>query len=130
MPELEILGPDKGQVRRMLIAESDEVQLVTSYASNRLVYELRVPLAYGDESTLGIGSAPGKKIGLGFETPEIDMAALRQGMGGRGGGMMPGGMDGGMRGGGTRGSGMRGGTMPEAFQLWIKIGLAAGPGQL
>lgn len=139
MPQMEILGPAKDQVRRLLIAESDKVLLATSYASRRLVYELRVPLAVDYGSTFGIGSAPGKKIGLGVEIPEFDMAALRQGMGGRGGGMPGGGMrgggmdgggmDGGMRVGGMRGGGMRGGMMSEAFRLWTKIGLASGAGQ-
>jgi hypothetical protein len=134
-PELEILGPAQGQQRRLLLAESDEILLQTSYRNGRLVYELRLPLASTAERPHGIGSAAGRTIGLGFETPQPDPAAFRQrtdgmrgggmedGMGGMGRGM--GGMGRGMDG---MGGGMRGGMgdMPEPFQLWTRIGLATG----
>ena len=122
--EMEIFGPKKDERRRMLFAESREIRLKVSYAYGRLVYELKVLLA---PTPLGIGTAPGKTIGLGFEAPELDMAAMRQQMGDRRGGGIRG--DGGMRGGGMRGGGMRGGMMrpPEPFRLWTRIKLAPIP---
>ena len=121
-PEMEILGPGKNQQQRVGFAGSEEIQLEMGYENGRMVYELRVPFATNPH---GIGADAKLTIGLGFETPELDMAALRQRMGGRGGGMPGGGMGGGMRGGrmgGMRGMrGVRGGRRPEPFQLWIKV---------
>lgn len=135
--ELEILGSEETPLRRYSLIESQEVKLGITFENGRLVYELQVPLAKADALSLGIGTTPGKVFGLGLETPEMDMAAMRQQMGGRkGGGMRGGGIDGmnGMgsegRGGGMRGSGMGGmrGRMmgaPEPFQLWTKVKLAS-----
>ena len=126
VPEMEVLG--RGNRRdRLGFGESEDIQLRLGYEGGRLVYELRVPFA---TNPYGIGADAKPTIGVGFEMPELDMAALRQGMGGRGG--MPGGgmsggmdegfgggMDGGMRGGRMRGMG--GGSVPEPLKLWLKV---------
>jgi hypothetical protein len=132
-PEMLLLGPEAGQQRRVSLAEGNEVLLRTSFEKGRLVYEMRVPLA-----AEFLGSPPGRLLGLGFETPELDLAALRQRRGGMRGGMpggdIPGGdMGGGMGGGrpgGRPGGGPGGpaeGAMAESFRLWTKVRLAAGP---
>jgi len=135
--ELEIIGPEETPLRRYSLVENQDVKLGITFNNGRLVYELKVPLAKADALSLGIGTIPGKIFGLGFETPELDMAAMRQQMGGRKGGGLrgvggvggdamggSGDMGGGMRGGGR--GGMRGGMMRtfEPFQLWTKVKLA------
>ena len=128
IPEMEILGPNQPyDKQRLLFSESEDIQLKVAYDYGRLVYELKVPLA---RIAPGADLKGGQSIGLGFETTKVDRQAMRQrmggmggGMGGRGGGM--GGMGGGMGGrGGRRGGGM-GGMMAEPFQLWAKVKLAS-----
>jgi len=132
--ELEILGSEKTPLRRYTLIENQEVQLGITFENGRLVYELKVPLAKADDLSLGIGTVPGKTFGLGFETSELDMAAMRQQMAGKRGRGMGGAMDdelgvGGGGGAGMRGSrrgGMRSGMMrtAERFQLWTRVKLA------
>jgi len=135
--ELEILGPDETPLRRYSLVENQEVKLGITFDNGRLVYELKVPLAKADALSLGIGTDPGKLFGLGFETPDLDMAAMRQQMGGRRGGGIGGGMDGAVGVGGVGSSGRRGGGRGgmrpgmirpfEPFQLWTRVKLAPMP---
>jgi len=115
--EMEILGPGEDQRVRTLLSAIEGIEVSTGYSDGKLVYELKVPLARSAEQCYGIGTDPGKQIGLGFETPELDREAMRQAMGQRSGGM-------GGRGGG-RGGMRSGGQMPEPFELWAKVALAA-----
>jgi hypothetical protein len=136
--EMAILGPGKTDRRLMPVASSQEVRVKLGYSGGKLVYELRIPLVHDLEHPDAIGLENGRKIGVGFETAEIDreamkermkngMGAGRPPMGGTNGGGPP--MGGGMRGGGPRGGGMpggqgSGGEMSERLELWIKVQLA------
>jgi hypothetical protein len=136
--QMEILGPSEEDRRRLFIAEGQEIQLKMLYEHGRLVYELQVPL--GAE---GIGAVASQTIGVGFEVPKLDIAAMQQrrsGMGGGIGGMGGVGGMGGRRGGELdgisgdgRGRGIDGrrdrrisASFPKPFQLWTKVRLAAG----
>ncbi len=132
---LEILGPGEDDVRRVLLAEAPDLFVTAGVSSRGLVYELRIPLATSDTQPYAIGTTAGAVVGLGMETPEMDMSAMRERRSGPpGGGGMPGG-GGGMPGGGMPGGGMRGGPgggaggerpkMPEPLKVWTKITLAA-----
>jgi hypothetical protein len=92
-------------------------------------YEFSIPLSPKDEDGYGMGTAPGRTIGLGIEwgfdrDKMKDMRGERDGRmpGGRGGGGRMGGM-GGMRGG--RGPGHRM-QPPKKTEIWLKVPLAAG----
>jgi hypothetical protein len=129
--EAQIIGPRRDQVRRVLVAESGGILLATRYERGRLVYELRAPLASASQRPVGLGAAPGARIGVGFETPEMDLRALRAQMSeqDRPGGVMGDGSmgrgnrgDNPMRGGrGARGRRMQG---REPFQVWTRVQLA------
>ena len=114
--EMEILGPGEDQRVRTLRSAIEGIEVSAGYSEGRFVYELKLPLARSAEQRYGIGTDPGKEIGLGFETPELDREAMAsQAKGQRGGG-----------GGGGGGGGMRpGGAMPEPFELWTKVALSA-----
>ncbi len=100
-------------------------------STSGLVYELRIPLATNENRPYAVGALAGATIGLGLETPEIDMSAMRDKMKSRRSG--DGGTGGsGMRGGGGRGGGgMRDGggrsrpEMPEPLNVWTKVTLAS-----
>ncbi len=130
LTELEILGPGKYDVNRMAISELSGIDIHVGLFNGSFVYELKVPLAQGKDHPYAIGTKPGEKIGIGFETPEIKM---REGMNRRisGGGMRGGGMRGrGMRGGGMKGGGMRsnrGIEMSESLKIWVTVQLASNP---
>jgi hypothetical protein len=125
--EMEILGPEEDQRVRTLRSTVEGIEVSAGYSKGRFVYELKVPLARSAAQRYGIGTDPGRQIGLGFETPELDREAMASqakgqrgdGLGGRGGGR------GGMKGGGGRGGIRPGGSMPEPFELWTKVALSA-----
>ena len=101
-----------------------------SFEHGRVVYELKIPL-----EKVAARGALGEQIGVGFETPRVDMQQMRQRMQGGLGGGRGGGFGGGGRGGGggmggrpMSGGGMgRGAASPgvEPLQLWAKVVLAA-----
>jgi hypothetical protein len=137
--EMAILGPGENERRLMPVVGSQELRAKLGYAGGKLVYELRVPLVRDMSHPDAIGLEDGDNIGLGFETTEIDMGAMKERMKkrmGEGGPPMGSGMGGGgMRGGGMRGGGKRGGQgpdgdMPERLELWIKVQLAGEENEL
>ena len=126
--ELEILGPEEGDVRRVSISEADGIEMKMSMQGALLVYELQVPMAK-------IGAVKKNKIGLGLETAKMDLNRTRPEFGGRPGGGMSGGRpeggppNGGPPGGGRRGGlgGPPGGERPRTVQpikIWISAELA------
>ncbi len=130
--ELEILGSSEEKTYRISLTEA-EIQGLNAkmgFTNGNLVYELKVPFIQDEEHLYAIGiNTPdpdaGTVIGIGFETPEINMEEMRKkikqgGMEMPGGGRMPGG---GMRG-GDRPDG-RG--KPERLNLWTKVTLASEP---
>jgi hypothetical protein len=106
------------------------------------VYELKVPLLRTEAFPYAIDAAPGDKITVRVDTPEIEPPAADERPGGPGGGMHRGGMGGGMRGG--MGGGMHGGmgrggggerpdgmgerpAMPRPMRFTARIRLAVAP---
>lgn len=132
--ELEILGPEKNDVRRMSIEQVEGIDIDVGNINGTFVYELKVALAQDENHPYAIGVKSMPTIGIGFETAKIDMdemrAEMQERMGGmRGGGRGGGGRTGGGRmGGDRRGGGMRGGTrpeMPKPLKVWTTVHLAS-----
>jgi hypothetical protein len=133
MDEFVIYGPGKGDVHPRVMGEGKGVDVRVGVTGGAFVYELKVPLARTSEHPYGIGVEPGRSIGVGFVTPEMDKTAMKGGMrmegggGGMGGGPPSGGFGGGPPGGGGRSGGPMGGGMPgmqEPLDAWIKVTLA------
>ncbi len=131
--KVEILRPGEDVRRRLDASEAAGIGLKMAYSKGRLVYEIKVSLAHAPYDTYAIGAGANARIGIGFETPEIDRDAIRERMAGRRpGGMRPGGgrFPGGVRkfpgGGGRMGGGRFGAERPEPFQLWLRVHLASG----
>jgi hypothetical protein len=136
---MEILGPGEENSVRLAAGDATGIEVALGYYDGRVVYELKVPFRRDDEHPYAIGSDGKSRIGIGFETPEIEMdrgmAAMRgerAGGGRRGGGPPEGGppSGGGPRGGGMGGEGRPGGAggdMPDPIDIWGKIILAAAP---
>lgn len=130
--EVEVLGPDDKVYGRFATGDIQGLEIALGYTDGRIVYELKIPLEKTEATPYALGVNWKKKVGIGFVTPEVDMAAMREDMrdamdgrtppgGGRGSGM-----DGGGRGGGMPG-GMRAGGMPEAVELWCRVELTPAP---
>jgi len=138
--EMEILGPGEKNTLRISLAEAKEhgINVGLDCSSGNLVYELKVPFVQGEDHLFAIGLkvtefGTNRTIGIGFETPEIDMEGMKKnmeekgmGMPTGGSGMPPGGMPGGgMPHGGMPGGEMHGGPeMPKRLQLWTTVKLA------
>ena len=122
--KMEILG---GSVRDrwvVPVAEVPEMEVALAYTENKLVYELKVPLARieREEYRVGIGAMAAKPVGIGLLTPELDMRRRQRDRDPRVGGL-------GMRGGGYGGYGRRQGVgifreVMQPLQLWAKVSLA------
>jgi hypothetical protein len=137
--ELEIIPAAGGEPHRlpMPVAYTGGIDVRVKRSNGTLAYELKVPLSAATGHPYAIGTESGATIGVGLETPEIDMGE-RPGMGGgprggsmgRGGGPGRGGGDGGGgRGGGKMPGGgrQRGGSRPEPpapLEAWVKIHMA------
>lgn len=119
--EVEILGPEKDQRRRMRVIEARGIQADIGWVDGRLVYELKMPLSRDPDRTIGIGTRAGQTIAIGLETPEIDRQRLRERMRGGRRGQRPGGFPGG-------GGGMQGRRFepPELLKIWAIVQLARG----
>ena len=134
LSDLEILGPNKDDVRRMGVDQAEGLRVEIGNRTGTFVYELKVPLVVDEHHLYGIDAVEGSTLGVGFETTEIDREKMRQEMGERGGGMRGGGMrGGGIRGGGMRGGGRMGGGIREGgmrpgmakpLKVWTKVILA------
>jgi hypothetical protein len=124
--ELEILGPDPKEKRRMRKAEAKGVDVAMNFSSGKLVYELKIPLIKSPDRPYAVNVKPGSSFGIGIETnPRRDM------------GQSPRRNTGGMRrpvGGGNPGMGGRGGMdqMPVGgrpgrlrnLKLWLSVSLS------
>lgn len=123
--ELEILESGKDAPLRMKIEEARGISVDVTASLGMVVYELKVPLARGEETPYAVGAKPGATVGVGFEIPEMDRDARRQRMPGTGpGGMMPGGRRGGI-GVGMGGMRMGGRGLPERMKAWATVRLSA-----
>lgn len=130
LSELEIIKSKKEAPQKMEIAEAKGIEVKAVPTSERIVYELKIPLLQTDQHPFAVGVQPGKTIGVGFETGKLnlDKAPGRPpgGMPGGGGGMPP--MGGGF---GPSGAGGRGGfgmrpEMPKGLKIWAQVQLSSG----
>ena len=123
LSELEIIKSKKEAPQKMEIAEAKGIEVKAVPTSERIVYELKIPLLQTDQHPFAVGVQPGKTIGVGFETGKLnlDKAPGRHpgGMPPMGGGFGPGGA------GGRGGFGMRP-EMPKGLKIWAQVQLSSG----
>jgi len=125
MNELEILGPGKDELKKMLIEEAKGIEINIEFSSGMLVYELKVPLIQSEQYPYAIGAEAGSSVGIGLETSKMERSDMRRQMSG---GMGGGGPTGGMRGGaGSRGMsrGGRRSQMRKSLKIWAVVQLAS-----
>ncbi len=134
---LEVIRPGAASPQKVDIADAKGLEIKAAEDDKLFVYELKIPLQT-DQSPIGVGSQPGKMVGIGFEAPKPtapkSSGSGREGERGGGGGRGPGsggfgGMSGGMRGGrgGMHGGGMGSGNnlqMPEGLKFWTLVKLS------
>ncbi len=125
--ELEILGPDRTDVRRINKTEAKGVDVAMSVSSGLLVYELKVPLINSPEQAFAINVQPGRSFGIGIETSpqsrdkeQLSRPSRTGGMGRPGSGGNPGmGRTGGM----SQMPGGGGPAIPKNLKLWLSVSL-------
>lgn len=140
--QIELLGPDNLGYGTFAAGDVQGLEIALGYVNGRIIYELRLPLEKTEEQPYALGVNWEKKVGIGFQTPEFDMEAMREEMGeamgdrppggGGGPGGGPGGGMGGDAGGGMPAGGGRGGggppganrDMPEPVELMCRAELA------
>jgi hypothetical protein len=101
---IDVLSSNKDDERSLTLDHAAGLQAAARMDQGTLRYELRVPLARSDDHPYAIGTAPGKTIGIGIETPRMERPPSDE----RGGGHGAGGYGGGGYGGGGHGGGMGG----------------------
>ena len=127
LDEAEIIGPGRDERARYKTGEIPGLKLAAARNAGLFVYELAVHFEKTETSPYSLGSKPGAVVGVGFDTPKLNLVVPGRGLGGPGmGGMGPGGMGRGYpgRGGIMVGRGLRG---AEPLKLWLKARLADGP---
>jgi hypothetical protein len=107
----ELMGPRDDDRRRLERSAVTSIQIARDQREGVLVFELQLPLAKDAATGYGIGAEPGRVLGLGLETPEMEKPDTPARGGRRMGGGM-GGMGGGIGGGGMGRGGM-GGRRPD-----------------
>jgi hypothetical protein len=122
MKELEILGPGEDIIEKINVEEAKGIDVKLRIEGGLLVYELKVPLTAGEDYPYAVGVGAGDWIGIGFESPKLEMQRPRgiRGGGIPGGGRIPGeGL--------PRDMGMRGGMplIPQQLKIWAKVQLAS-----
>ncbi len=123
--QIDITGPAEGDQHLLPVSQLKDISVRMNLIAGTLVYEMRVPLTDNGGDPYAIGTSPGKKIGIGFET------AVR-GSAGRAGSSPEGNPRGGFgRGGGRRGEFGRGGGRMQGqtaspLSLWATVALADG----
>lgn len=132
LAELEILSAGIDEGIRISVGEANGIEIKLKMYNAQVVYECKIPLLSSRGRPYVIKAQSGDAIGVGLESPQIDMQAMRDRIGGRmpdGGGRGGGGMIGGGRGGmggmpGGRGG--RGGNRqtPEELKVWASVHLA------
>jgi hypothetical protein len=124
--EVEILGPDNEVLDRYTAETLPGIEVALGY-SDRLAYEIKIPLYESEEHPYALRVDWDQKVGIGFVTPEPGLGSAREGPGvGPGGGMPdlgepPMGAAGPPGGPGRMRSA---GRMPEPLDLWCRARLA------
>lgn len=149
--EIEIIGPEKKESRRMFVSRLSEIgiNLKMDVSKENMVYELKIPLLRNESNPFGIGTEKTETIAIGLISGNANTGQMRNrirrnngdGMVGRGGsmggietsgtenagsmGMSQRGLPGGARGGRV---GMpSSGQTSESLDMWLKIHLAKKP---
>jgi uncharacterized membrane protein YgcG len=137
MDQYETIGPHEGNIRLMHASDSETIAVTMGVVNGAFIYELRVSLRQETDYLYGLDVGPGDTIGIGLDSPELDMGDMRGPMsgmdGGMGGGRGGGGVSrGGMPGGGGKGGGgggmhPNGGSFerPEPFEVWASVSLVS-----
>ena len=121
---IELLGPGKDDRRRLDLSPESEITVAAAVNEGTLLYEFRLPLAAASAAQpSGIGAKMDRPVGLGLQTPKLEVP---QGGGQSGGGGRGGFGRGGRGGGGFGDGGMRGrGPMQmKELKLWTTLALA------
>jgi hypothetical protein len=125
--EMMVIGPKDQTWRRVAVNTVEGIEAAAMADANMLVLEFKVPVSNDGQYGYGVGARPGDVIGVGVETPKINLEESRPKM--RSAGDGPGGMGGGMEGGHPpRGRGPGGGGppgVPDPIKVWTKVHLAA-----
>jgi hypothetical protein len=128
LARLEVIGPGKDDRRSLMLDHAPGLVVRIGRVEGTIVYELKVPLRMTTEHPYAIGAAPGKIIGIGLETPDVQGGGPH--LGGLSMGMPGGGSQGGMGGGPPKGGGRPGGPeggSAKPIRAWTTAGLAAEP---
>lgn len=72
MTEMEILR-EKEPPRRLTLSEAKGIDVKVRPTSDAIVYELKIPLASSSEHPIAVGTEPGQRIGIGFESPRLEV---------------------------------------------------------
>ena len=137
--EIEIIGPGKGNVLKMSIAEAQNGGIICRIGNNQgnMVYELQIPIRRTDSALYGITTTGVQTIGIGLETSQVQVENFRRPERQRSdtGGMSGGGMSedrGGMM--GRRGrqqsdapAGIDRNQVSPPLEKWLKANLADKP---
>jgi len=129
MNEIEILR-GKEPPQRLSLADAKGIEVQVRSATDEIVYELKIPLVSSEQHPFPAGAEPGKTLGVGFESPPLEMTEMQ----GRPEGRRPRGTEGGEEGGEEgRGEGGRGeegrghyGGEQAPMNVWAVVQLAAG----
>lgn len=131
LDQFEVVKSEKEPAQRMDFSQAKGLELKVASSTGLIVYEMKIPLAASADSLVAAGAAPGKTIGIGFETGKVDISKIPRGErggtpgGGEGTGRPPmGGTGGGQTvEGGRGGVDMRGG-LAESLRVWAFVQLS------
>lgn len=121
--EYEVLGPAPYDRRRFSVGEDSTLSVNLKMSDRGPVYELKVPLRSGKGRMYGIGTRPGRWVGIGLEVTEMKREAPREGGQPMGGGRPTGGGMGGP-GGGMR---IMNPGMFEPMKWWARVQIGSAP---
>jgi hypothetical protein len=111
--QLEVVNTDKYPLMALPLINKEGIEAKLSVKDNFFVYELKVPLAVGNDYTYAAGVTPGNSIRIRFETEKMETRKESSDQGERSqdseNGQMPHGTGGGMRGRGGHSGGRSGG---------------------
>jgi hypothetical protein len=132
--KIQIIRPNSRDTIDILADNQSGLEVRVETRNERMVYELKIPLAYSENTPYAVGALPGDQIKIKFETTQFKRPERKRPGGERPEGGMPpgGGMPGGGVPGGGRGMRPGGGTrpdMPQPLKLEVKVKLASPPSE-
>jgi hypothetical protein len=78
LTRLEIIGGEKAKPQLMEASNVKGIEIKLVPSTGLLVYELKIPLLRTEEYPFAVGVNPGRAVGIGFESPEIDLSKLQK----------------------------------------------------